>query len=46
MRWEQGAALGDGHTGWEDPVQRNGLVGWMGSDKTALEHSRGDTEGQ
>lgn len=35
---------GDGHTGGEEPAQRNGVVGWVGSNKTALEHACGDVE--
>lgn len=36
---------GDGRTGQEEPAQRNGVVGWVGSNETALEHACGDVEG-
>lgn len=34
----------DGHVEREEPAQRNSVVGPVGSNKTGLTHSRGDTE--
>ena len=36
---------GDGPTGQEEPAQRNGVVGWAGSNETVLERACGDVEG-